>query len=192
MKENILIEKSIDFGARIVKLHRYLLKTEHESVLSKQILRSGTSIGANINEAQYGNSKADFIAKLHIALKETAETEYWLYTLKKSDYPDENMASSLLKDFPEIKKILIASINTAKEKMIAGVRVRQRYTQIIFCTLLTAANIHKKLRSVLCRTLFFVQEIIIYRVIMHTRHCSYSIFRIRDFSGHKQRNREKG
>ena len=108
--------KSIDFGTRIVKLHRYLSKTKHESVLSKQILRSGTSIGANINEAQYGNSKADFIAKLHIALKETAETEYWLHILKKTDYLDESMASSLLKDCLEIKKILIASINTAKER----------------------------------------------------------------------------
>ena len=115
MKDNILIDKSIDFGARIVKLHRYLLKTKHESVLSKQILRSGTSIGANINEAQYGNSKADFIAKLHIALKETSETEYWLHVLEKSDYLDENMASSLLNDCLEIKRILIASINTAKD-----------------------------------------------------------------------------
>jgi len=115
MKENVLIEKSIDFGARIVKLHRYLLKTKHEGVLSKQILRSGTSIGANINEAQYGNSKADFIAKLHIALKETAETEYWLRVLEKSDYLDENMAASLLSDCLEIKRILIASIKTAKD-----------------------------------------------------------------------------
>ena len=115
MKENILIDKSIDFGARIVKLHRYLVKTQHESVLSKQVLRSGTSIGANINEAQYGNSKADFIAKLHIALKETAETEYWLHVLHKSDYLDKSMADSLLSDCIEIKRILIASINTAKE-----------------------------------------------------------------------------
>ena len=76
MKDNILVNKSIDFGARIVKLHRYLVETRQETVLSKQILRSGTSIGANINEARYGNSKADFIAKLHISLKETAETEY--------------------------------------------------------------------------------------------------------------------
>ncbi|MBQ2061266.1 MAG: four helix bundle protein [Oscillospiraceae bacterium] len=116
IKDNILIEKSIDFGARIVKLHRYLLKTKHEAVLSKQILRSGTSIGANINEAQYGSSKTDFIAKLHIALKETAETEYWLHLLEKSDYLDENMASSVLNDCLEIKRILIASINTAKDK----------------------------------------------------------------------------
>lgn len=116
MKDNVLIDKSINFGARIVKLHLYLVKTKHETVLSKQILRSGTSIGANINEAQYGNSKADFIAKLHIALKEAAETEYWLHILQKSDYLDDNMASSLLDDCLEIKKILITSINTAKSK----------------------------------------------------------------------------
>jgi four helix bundle protein len=116
MKENILIDKSIDFSARIVKLYRFLIKEKHETVISKQILRSGTSIGANINEAQYGNSKADFIAKLHIALKETAETEYWLHVLEKSDYLDTNMASSVLNDCLEIKRILIASINTAKQK----------------------------------------------------------------------------
>ena len=114
MKENTLSDKSIDFGARIVKLHRYLVQSKHETVLSKQILRSGTSIGANIHEAQYGNSKADFIAKLHIALKETAETEYWLRLLEKSEYLEEQQAVSLLNDCLEIKRILIASINTAK------------------------------------------------------------------------------
>ena len=116
MKENILIDKSVDFGARIVKLYRYLAETKHESILSKQLLRSGTSIGANVNEAQYGNSKADFIAKLHIALKETAETEYWLHLLVKSDYLDENKAAGILTDCLEIKRILISSINTAKQK----------------------------------------------------------------------------
>ena len=115
MKDNVLVDKSIDFGARIVKLHRYLTKTRHEAVLSNQILRSGTSIGANVNEAQYGNSKADFIAKLHIALKETAETEYWLRVLEKSEYLDGDMASSMLADCLELKRILIASINTAKD-----------------------------------------------------------------------------
>lgn len=115
MKENVLVEKSIDFGARIVKLERWLRKEKRDAVLSKQILRSGTSIGANINEAQYGNSKADFIAKLHIALKETAETEYWLHILRKSEYLDDTMADSLLNDCLELKRILIASINTAKE-----------------------------------------------------------------------------
>ena len=115
MKDNILIEKSIDFGARIVKLHKFLKKEKKEHTISNQILRSGTSIGANINEAQYGNSKADFIAKLHIALKETAETEYWLHILEKSDYLEENLSQSLLNDCLEIKRILISSINTAKE-----------------------------------------------------------------------------
>ena len=114
MKENILIDRSIDFGARIVKLHRYLVREKRETVLSKQILRSGTSIGANINEAQYGQSKADFISKLQIALKETAETEYWLHILQKSDYLDEQQATSLLNDCLEIKRILISSVNTAK------------------------------------------------------------------------------
>ena len=115
MKENILIEKSIDFAARIVKLCKYLDEKQKEHIISKQIIRSGTSIGANINEAQYGNSKADFISKLHISLKETAETEYWLRLLYKSEYLDRKMFESLLSDCLELKKLLISSINTAKK-----------------------------------------------------------------------------
>ena len=115
MKDNILIDKSIAFAARIVKLHAYLNKEKKEHIISKQVVRSGTSIGANINEANYGQSKADFISKLHIALKETAETEYWIRLLSLSDYLDETMSKSLLQDCLEIKRILIASINTAKE-----------------------------------------------------------------------------
>ncbi|MCM1115274.1 MAG: four helix bundle protein [Clostridium sp.] len=115
MKDNILIDKSINFAARIVKLNQYLTKTKKETILSKQIIRSGTSIGANINEANYGQSKADFISKLHIALKETAETEYWIKLLHLSDYIDDKMFNSLLSECLDIKKILIASINTAKE-----------------------------------------------------------------------------
>ena len=114
MRENALIDKSIIFAARIIKLHRYLVKTKKETIISKQIVRSGTSIGANINEANYGQSKADFIAKLHIALKETAETEYWLRLLVMSEYITADMGKSLLEDCLEIKRILIASINTAK------------------------------------------------------------------------------
>ncbi len=115
MKENILIDKSIAFAARIIKLHQYLIKTKKETIISKQIVRSGTSIGANINEANYGQSKADFVSKMHIALKETSETEYWLKLLTMSEYITEDMGQSLLKDCLEIKKILISSINTAKE-----------------------------------------------------------------------------
>ena len=114
MKENLLIDKSISFAARIIKLNQFLVKNKKEVIISKQIVRSGTSIGANINEASYGQSKADFISKMHIALKETAETEYWLKLLVMSDYITEDMGKSLLNDCLEIKRILVASINTAK------------------------------------------------------------------------------
>ena len=115
MKENPLLEKSLHFAARIVKLYQYLSKEKKESIISKQIIRSGTSIGANANEAAYGVSQADFIAKMQIALKETAETEYWLKLLLLSDYLDEKLAQSLINDCLEIKRILIASLKTAKE-----------------------------------------------------------------------------
>ena len=115
MKENVLTEKSIVFASRIIKLNKYLIKDKKEHIISKQIVRSGTSIGANINEANYGQSKADFIAKMHIALKETAETEYWIRLLIMSEYINEEMGKSLLADCVEIKRILVASINTAKE-----------------------------------------------------------------------------
>jgi len=75
-QNSILLDKSLKFAARIVKLNQYLLKEKKETVISKQIIRSGTSIGANVNEAVYGQSKPDFVSKLHIALKEAAETEY--------------------------------------------------------------------------------------------------------------------
>lgn len=117
MKEhNILLDKSLYFAARIVKLYQYLSKEKHESIISKQIIRSGTSIGANANEAVYGVSKADFIAKLQISLKETAETEYWLRLLVLSDYLTESEGQSLINDCLEVKRILIASLNTAKEQ----------------------------------------------------------------------------
>ena len=114
MRDNILVDKSISFAVRIIKLHRYLIKTKKETIISKQIVRSGTSIGANINEANYGQSKADFISKLHIALKETAETEYWLRLLVLSEYIGHEMGQSMIEDCLELKRILISSINTAK------------------------------------------------------------------------------
>ena len=113
-QNSILLDKSLKFAARIVKLQKYLLKEKHESTISKQIIRSATSIGANANEAIYGISKADFIAKLQISLKETAETEYWLRLLILSDYIAEDLGKSLLDDCLEIKRILISTLNTAK------------------------------------------------------------------------------
>lgn len=116
-QDSILLDKSLHFAARIVKLHRYLTKEKHEAIISKQVLRSATSIGANANEAIYGNTRADFIAKLHISLKETAETEYWLHLLILSEYLTETEGQSLLRDCLEIKRILISSLNTAKENL---------------------------------------------------------------------------
>lgn len=114
MKENVLIDKSIEFAAQIIKLQQYLHKEKKEYIISKQIIRSGTSIGANINEASYGQSKADFISKLHIALKETAETEYWLRLLVKSEYLTPEQGDRVLSPCLELKRMLVASINTAK------------------------------------------------------------------------------
>lgn len=114
MNNSPLLEKSLHFAARIVKLYNYLLIEKKETIISKQIIRSGTSIGANANEAAYGSSPADFIAKLQISLKETAETEYWLRLLLLSEYIDEKLAESLIDDCVEIKRILISSVKTAK------------------------------------------------------------------------------
>lgn len=116
MKENVLLEKSLYFAVRIVKLHKYLTNTKSEMIISKQILRSGTSIGANINEANYGVSKADFISKMQIAIKETAETEYWIRLLHLSEYIDDTEYNSLISDCLDIKNILTATLNTAKEE----------------------------------------------------------------------------
>ena len=115
MSQSILIQKTLKFSAKIIKLQQYLSKEKKESVISKQIIRSATSIGANANEAIYGVSKADFISKLQISLKETAETEYWLRLLILSEYITEKEGQSLLDDCLEIKRILVSSLNTAKE-----------------------------------------------------------------------------
>ena len=114
MKENILLKKSLLFSARIIKLNNYLTKEKHEHIISKQIVRSATSIGANANEAVYGVSKADFISKMQISLKETAETEYWLRLLLLSEYITEDEGISLINDCLEIKRILISTLYTAK------------------------------------------------------------------------------
>lgn len=112
---NVVLEKSFNFGVRILKLYRFLLKQDHylEPIL-KQILRSGTSIGANITEAQNSPSIKDFINKLNIALKEARESEYWLNLFKASDIIDEKSFKSLQLDCKELIKLLIAIIKTSK------------------------------------------------------------------------------
>ena len=100
MSNNILVDYSMEFSVFIVNICDGI---KGKSALTNQLLRSGTSIGANINEANYGQSRADFIAKMHIALKETAETEYWIKLLYTSEYIDEKMGESLLTDCLAIK-----------------------------------------------------------------------------------------
>ncbi|SRR5258708_38736941 len=113
-KENVLKDKSYGFALRIIKLYKHLCETKKEFVLSKQVLRSGTSIGANIAEANQTQSKSDFIHKLSIAHKESFETDYWLNLLRDSDYISSSQAESLLQDCVELEKLLTASIKTAK------------------------------------------------------------------------------
>ena len=117
MKDSILRDTSYSFAIRIVKLGIYLREEKHEYILSKQIVRSGTSIGANIEEASGAQSQNDFIAKLHISLKEARETCYWIRLLKDCDFIDDIQADSLLKDINHILVLLTKSIKTAKNNL---------------------------------------------------------------------------
>src|SRR5215212_162968 len=116
MKANILKDKSYKFALRNIKPYQYLSVEKKEFVLSKQILRSATSIGANIEEAYQGESKSDFIHKLAIANKESFETHYWLRLLKDSEILEAKLAQSLIIECDELQRILIAAIKTAKSK----------------------------------------------------------------------------
>ena len=109
-----LLDKSLDFATQVVLFYEDFSKTKKDTTIAKQLLRSATSVGANINEAIYGNSKADFISKLHISLKKTGESIYWLTLLKRTNLIEYNF-DELLSLAQEIKRMLIASLNTAKE-----------------------------------------------------------------------------
>ena len=115
IQNNVLLDKTLEFSVRIVRSYQYLTREKHEEIMAKQLLRSGTSIGANAHEAVYGTSKQDFIAKLHIALKEASETEYWLILLTRTEYLTTIQSESLMSDCLEIKKILIATLNKTKK-----------------------------------------------------------------------------
>ena len=114
MKTNLIKEKSFAFAVRVIKLYRYLNQEKREFVLSKQILRSGTAIGALVREAEHGESRADFIHKLAIALKEANETQYWLELLHQTEYIDSKSFESMNQDCTEILKLLTAIIKTIK------------------------------------------------------------------------------
>jgi len=112
-KDNIVLKKSKVFAVRIVRLYKYLAD-DKEFVISKQILRSGTSIGANITEGKYAQSRADFLSKMNIALKEAAETEYWLELLFETNYITQQQFDSIHADCAEIIKLLISIVKTTK------------------------------------------------------------------------------
>ena len=113
--KNILKAKSYRFAIRIVKLTKYLQEEHKEFILSNQLFRSGTAIGALIAESEFAQSKADFISKLHISLKEANETSYWIDLLKDSDYINEKMYNSIQPNIKELISMLVSSIKTSKE-----------------------------------------------------------------------------
>ncbi|MBB3699397.1 four helix bundle protein [Flammeovirga yaeyamensis] len=113
---SLVAEKSFQLSIRIVNSYKYLSDQKNEFIMSKQLLRSGTSIGANISEAEFAQSKSDFIHKLSISLKETNESIYWIRLLHATSYLTNIMYSSLLNDLKDIKHILMKIINTSKSK----------------------------------------------------------------------------
>jgi len=114
--ENVIKTKSYEFAIRIVKAYKFLSSEQKEFVLSKQLLRSGTAIGALVREAEHAESKADFIHKMSIALKEANETEYWLLLLHDTDYIEKKLFESIVSDCQELIKILISIIKSSKKK----------------------------------------------------------------------------
>ena len=115
--DNTIENKSFEFAVRIVKLYKYLRESKKEYVLSKQLLRSGTSIGANVSEAERGQTKADFYAKMSIALKEANETQYWLKLLWKTGYLGDTEYNDIIKDSEEITKILVSITKTTRNAL---------------------------------------------------------------------------
>ena len=117
MKSNIIKDKSFAFAIRIVKLSRYLQEEKREFVLSKQVLRSGTAVGALVREAEHAESKADFIHKLAISLKEANETQYWIDLLHQTDLIDDGCHASINPDIIELVKLLTSIIKTTKTNL---------------------------------------------------------------------------
>lgn len=117
MSSNILVNKSYAFALRIVKLYRFLCESKKKYHLSSQILRSGTSIGANIEEEQGVQSKKDFIAKYQIAYKEARETHYWLRLLKDSNLLEERLGNSFIKDCEELMRLLVSILKASKNNL---------------------------------------------------------------------------
>ncbi|WP_027624871.1 four helix bundle protein [Clostridium lundense] len=117
MKKSLVYNKAFKFAIRIVNLYKNLCKEKNEYTISKQVLRSGTSIGANIKEAVQASSKRDFLMKMNIALKEASETDYWLELLKATDYLDAKVSESMISDCTELNNMLASIVKTTKENL---------------------------------------------------------------------------
>ena len=116
MAESIMLDKAKDFAVEIINMCKNIKETKRDSVLTNQLMRSGTSIGANIHESKYAHGTADFISKMQIALKECYESEYWLELLNRTGYIDDEQHKSIINNCGQIRRMLISSINTVKEK----------------------------------------------------------------------------
>ena len=116
-KENVVMSKSYTFALRIIKMYKYLVAEKKEYVLSKQLLRSGTAIGALIKESEHAQSKADFLNKMNVALKEANETEYWIELLRDSEYLLATESLSILEDSTELIRLLISIVKTTKTSL---------------------------------------------------------------------------
>ena len=116
MAESIMLKKAKDFAVEIINMCKNIKETKRESVLTNQLMRSGTSIGANIHESKYAHGTADFIAKMQIALKECYESEYWLELLNRTGYLSDEQYKIILNECGQIRRMLISSINTVKNK----------------------------------------------------------------------------
>jgi four helix bundle protein len=114
--DNVIENKSFQFAIRIVRLYKFLCEEKKEYILSKQLLRAGTSIGANVTESQQAQSKPDFVSKISIALKEASETKYWIKLLGATEYLSENQTKSILDDCVEIEKVLVTILKSAKNQ----------------------------------------------------------------------------
>ena len=115
MAESIMLDKAKDFAVEIIKLCKSIKETKRESVMTNQLMRSGTSIGANIHESKYAHGTNDFISKMQIALKECCESEYWLELLNRTEYIDDALYKEVITKCGQIRRMLISSINTVKE-----------------------------------------------------------------------------
>ena len=115
--KNVVADKSFEFAVNIVKLYKYLCNAKKEFVLSKQLLKSGTSIGANVSEALQGQSKRDFLMKMNIALKETSETKYWLRLLEATDYLTDEEQKPIFESCVELEKLLTSIVKTTGERL---------------------------------------------------------------------------